>query len=61
MRRVLGVLLILLGVAANNFVYLQDLMFGQLVISLDSWRAYGGIAASILIILAGCWVAMGKR
>jgi len=61
MRRVLGVLLILLGVAANNFVYLQDLMFGQLVISLDSWRAYGGIVASILIILAGCWMAMGKR
>jgi len=61
MRIVLGVSLILLGVAANNFVYLQDLLFGQYYISLDSWRAYGGIAASILIILVGCWLTASKR
>ena len=61
MRRILGVLLIVLGVLANNFVYLQDLMFGQLAMTLDSWRAYGGIAVSILVILAGCWLLASRR
>ena len=61
MRRILGLLLIILGVLANNFVYLQDLMFGQLAITLDSWRAYGAIVVSILVILAGCWMLATKR
>jgi len=50
---VFGVILILLGVTLNNLVYLQDLWLGQSVITLDSWRAYIGIFASILLIAAG--------
>jgi len=50
---IFGVILILLGVTLNNLVYLQDLWLGQSVITLDSWRAYIGIFASILLIAAG--------
>lgn len=53
MRRGLGFLLILVGVAANNIVYLQDLWLGQGCMSLDSARAYGGILASVALILIG--------
>jgi len=50
---IFGVILILLGVVLNNLVYLQDLWLGQSVITLDSWRAYIGIFASIFLIAAG--------
>lgn len=53
MMAIFGVVLILLGVVLNNLVYLQDLWLGQSVITLDSWRAYIGIFASILLIAAG--------
>jgi hypothetical protein len=53
MNRSLGLLLILLGVVANNVVYLQDLWLGQGHISLDSWRSYAGLLVSLVIILAG--------
>jgi len=53
MMAIFGVILILLGVVLNNLVYLQDLWLGQSVITLDSWRAYIGIFASILLIAAG--------
>lgn len=53
MQRMLGLLLVLLGVIANNVVYLQDLWLGS-EISLDSWRAYGGLLVSVIIILVGC-------
>ena len=53
MRRALGVLLIVIGVLANNFVYLQDLLFGQGSMTLDSWRAYGGLAVSLAVVAAG--------
>jgi hypothetical protein len=34
--KVWGTILIVVGVLANNFIYLQDLWFGQGTISLDS-------------------------
>jgi hypothetical protein len=53
MSRWLGLLLIMLGVVANNLVYLQDLWLGQGHISLDGWRAYGGLLVSFAIIVIG--------
>jgi hypothetical protein len=50
-------ILIVVGVLANNFVYLQDLWFGQGSISLDSWRAYGGIAVSVGLVVVGLVLA----
>jgi len=50
---IFGVVLVLAGVILNNLVYLQDLWLGQSVITLDSWRAYMGIFASILMVAAG--------
>ena len=43
----------MLGVIANNLIYLQDLWLGQGYISLDGWRAYAGLLVSIAIILVG--------
>jgi hypothetical protein len=48
-----GLLMIVLGVIANNLIYLQDLWLGQGYISLDGWRAYGGLLVSVAIILVG--------
>jgi hypothetical protein len=53
MNKAVGVLLIVLGVIANNVVYLQDLWLGQEQISLDGWRAYAGLLVSLVIILVG--------
>jgi hypothetical protein len=53
MGKAVGVLLIVLGVIANNVVYLQDLWLGQGQISLDGWRAYAGLVVSIAVILVG--------
>jgi hypothetical protein len=53
MGKAVGVLLIALGVIANNVVYLQDLWLGQEHISLDGWRAYAGLLVSIAIIIVG--------
>jgi hypothetical protein len=53
MGKILGLLLIMLGVIANNLVYLQDLWLGQDRMSLDGWRAYAGLLVSIAIILIG--------
>jgi hypothetical protein len=53
MGKILGLLLIVLGVIANNLVYLQDLWLGQDRMSLDGWRAYAGLLVSIAIILIG--------
>lgn len=53
MAKAIGVLLIILGVLANNVVYLQDLWLGQDAITLDGWRAYGGLLVSVLIIIIG--------
>ena len=53
MNQAVGVLLIVLGVIANNVVYLQDLWLGQEQISLDGWRAYAGLLVSLVIILVG--------
>jgi uncharacterized membrane protein len=53
MSRWLGFLLIVLGVVANNVVYLQDLWLGQGYIALDGWRAYGGLLVSFLVIIIG--------
>lgn len=53
MGKAVGMLLIALGVIANNVVYLQDLWLGQEHISLDGWRAYAGLLVSIAIIIVG--------
>ena len=55
-NRGLALIIIILGVLANNFIYLQDLWFGQAVISLDSWRAYLGIIVSLAIIAVGLFL-----
>lgn len=60
MRRVIGFLLILIGAAANNIVYLQDLWLGQGCMSLDSARGYGGIVVSLGLIVIGA-VLMWRR
>ena len=48
-----GLLLIVVGVVANNLVYLQDLWLGQGYMSLDGWRAYAALLVSIAIIFVG--------
>jgi hypothetical protein len=53
MSKWLGLLLIVLGVVANNVVYLQDLWLGQPYISLDGWRSYAGLLISLAIIVVG--------
>ena len=53
MRKAVGALLIVLGVIANNVVYLQDLWLGQGQISLDGWRAYAGLLVSLAVIVIG--------
>jgi hypothetical protein len=53
MSKVWGLLLIVLGVVANNVVYLQDLWLGQGHITLDGWRAYSGLLVSFVIIVVG--------
>ena len=52
-NRGIALIIIIVGVLANNFVYLQDLWFGQAVISLDSWKAYLAIIISLAIIAVG--------
>jgi hydrogenase-4 membrane subunit HyfE len=56
----LGLLLVVLGVIANNVVYLQDLWLGQSAISLDSWRAYGGILVSLVVVLVGLFLLASR-
>jgi hypothetical protein len=56
-----GLLLIVLGVIANNLIYLQDLWLGQGHISLDGWRAYAGLLVSIAIILVGAVLVTRAR
>ena len=53
MSKAVGVLLIVLGVIANNVVYMQDLWLGQGHISLDGWRSYSGLLVSVAIVLVG--------
>jgi hypothetical protein len=60
MWRMIGFLLILAGVAANNVVYLQDLWLGQGCMSLDSARAYAGVLISIGLVVLGA-VLMFRR
>ena len=52
-NRGLALIVVIVGVLANNFVYLQDLWFGQTAITLDSWRAYVAIIVSLGIIAVG--------
>ncbi len=56
-NRGLALIIIVVGVLANNFVYLQDLWFGQAVMSLDSWKAYVAIIISLAIIAVGLALA----
>jgi hypothetical protein len=53
MRKALALALIIVGVIANNVVYLQDLWLGQGYISLDGWSAYTGLLVSFALILVG--------
>ncbi len=52
-RTWLGYALVILGVAFNNLVYLQDLWLGQDSITLDSWKAITGILVGIAIVGIG--------
>lgn len=61
MKAVLGILLIIVGLIANNVVYLQDLWLGQGTITLDSARAYGGILVSIAVVLLGAFLMLSAR
>ena len=55
-NRGMALIIIVVGVLANNIVYLQDLWFGQTAIHLESWRAYLGIIVSLAIIGAGLFM-----
>ncbi len=57
-NRGVALIIIIVGVLANNVIYLQDLWFGQPVISLDSWRAYFGIIGSLAIIAVGLYMVI---
>ncbi len=57
-NRGIALIIIIVGVLANNVIYLQDLWFGQSVISLDSWRAYLGIIGSLAIITVGLYMVI---
>ena len=52
-RTWLGYALVILGVAFNNLVYLQDLWLGQDSITLDSWKAITGILVGIGLVVIG--------
>ena len=52
-RTWLGYALVILGVAFNNLVYLQDLWLGQNSITLDSWKAILGILIGIGLVVIG--------
>ncbi len=52
-RTWLGYALVILGVAFNNLVYLQDLWLGQDSITLDSWKAILGILIGIGLVVIG--------
>ncbi len=58
-RTWLGYALVILGVAFNNLVYLQDLWLGQDSITLDSWKAILGILIGIGLVVIGL-VMIGK-
>lgn len=55
-KRAWAVILIVLGVALNNVVYLQDLWLGQDAITLDGWKAYLGILVSLALVALGLFV-----
>ncbi len=57
-KKIWAVALIVVGVIANNVVYLQDLWFGQSEITLDSWRAYLGIIVSVALVVVGLILVM---
>lgn len=57
-KKIWAVALIVVGVIANNVVYLQDLWFGQPGITLDSWRAYLGIIVSVALVVVGLTLVM---
>jgi len=61
MSKALGLLLIVLGVIANNVVYLQDIWLGQGHITLDGWQAYSGLLVSFVVILVGIVVLARSR
>lgn len=52
-RTWLGYALVILGVAFNNLVYLQDLWLGQDSITLDSWKAIVGILVGVAMVGIG--------
>ena len=55
-NRGVALIIIVVGVVANNIVYLQDLWFGQTAIYLESWKAYLGIIVSLAIIAVGLFM-----
>ncbi len=55
-KRLWAAILIVLGVAFNNVVYLQDLWLGQSSITLDGWKAYLGILVALALVALGLFV-----
>ena len=55
-NRGVALIIIVVGVLANNIVYLQDLWLGQNAIYLESWKAYLGIIVSLAIIAVGLFM-----
>lgn len=60
MGKTLGIILVIIGLALNNIVYLQDLWTGQSAITLDGPRAFIALIVSILIVLAGLVVLVRR-
>ncbi len=55
-NRGVALIIIVIGVVANNVIYLQDLWFGQAAMTLDSWRAYLALIVSLAIIAVGLYM-----
>ncbi len=58
----LGAALVIIGVLANNYVYLHDLVFGsqQGVIELG-WLAGAGIVVTLAVIAVGLVILLRSR
>jgi hypothetical protein len=61
MTKIIGLVLVFIGVVGNNVVYLSDLVLGQGYISLDGWLAYTGILVNLGLIVLGCILMLWRQ
>ncbi len=59
-NKFLGLLLIVIGVVANNYVYLHDLAKGEGIIFLGIY-SWIGILVSLLVVAAGLLIAVRAK